>query len=228
MMRREEFLRLHPDIKGEMVAYSKDGEKLGRITALNQDTVNIEKGFFFPRDFAVPYDNIINVHGNEMVIDQHRAALSDWQRPEYEGWSRSGELGRGESIEIPLREEELEARKTMRKKGEVHLKKVVHTEQRTISIPVTTEDVVVEHTPMSEPSELGPDEMAFREEEMTIPIMEEDVEVVKHRRVREAVHAKKVAHTEQRELSDDVRIEDIQVEREEELKGTSEEDKGKA
>ena len=70
--------------------------------------------------------------------------------------------------------------------------------------------------------------MAFRDAEMTITIMEEDVEGVKHQRVREEVHAKKVAHTEQRELSDDVRIEDIQVEREEELKGTSEEDKGKA
>lgn len=227
MMRREEFLRLHPDVKGEMVAYSKDGEKLGRITALNQDTINIEKGFFFPRDFAVPYDNIIDIHGNEMVIDQHRAALSDWQRPDYEGWGRRGELGRGEEIEIPLREEELEARKTMHKKGEVHLKKVVHTEQRTISIPVTTEDVVVEHAPVSESRELEPDEMAFREEDMTIPIMEEEVEVVKHQRVREAVRAKKVAHTEQREMSGDVRIEDIQVEREEGLGETSEEERGK-
>jgi hypothetical protein len=44
MMRREEFLRLHPDAKGEMVAYSKDGEKLGRITALNQDTISVLAG----------------------------------------------------------------------------------------------------------------------------------------------------------------------------------------
>ncbi len=227
MMRREEFLRLHPDVKGEMVAYSKDGEKLGRITALNQDTINIEKGFFFPRDFAVPYDNIVDIHGNEMVIDQHRAALSDWQKPEYEGWSRSGQLGQGQEINIPLWEEDLEARKTSHQKGEVHLKKVVHTEQRTITVPVTSEEVVVEHTPMSESGELGPDEMAFREEDMTIPIMEEEVEVVKRQRVREAIHAKKVAHTEQREMSGDVRIEDIEVERAEGLKETSGKERGK-
>ena len=223
MMRREEFLRMHPDIKGEMMAYSSGGEKLGRITALNQDTVNIEKGFFFPRDLAVPYDNIIDVHGSEMIIDQHRAALSDWQRQGYGGGSRSEQLAEGGEIEIPLREEELQAQKVERKKGEVHLKKVVHTEQRTITIPVKTEDVVIEHTPASETGEIQAGEMAFQEEDVTIPIMEEDVEVVKRQRVREAVHAKKVAHTEQRELSGEVRIEDLKVEREEGLREKKEE-----
>ena len=117
MMRREEFLKMHPDIKGDMIAYSSDGEKLGRITSLNQDTINIEKGFFFPRDFAVPYDNIVDVHGNEMIIDQRREALSSWQKEGYEaGYEErgrrsgphTGELSRGEEIEIPLREEELQ------------------------------------------------------------------------------------------------------------------------
>lgn len=236
MMRREEFLKLHPDIKGDMTAYSSDGEKLGRITSLNQDTVNIEKGFFFPRDFAVPYDNIVDVHGNEMVIDQQRAALSDWQKEGYEGQSlhgemgrgegRYGELGRGEEIEIPLREEELQAQKTSRQKGEVHLKKVVHTEQRTISIPVTTEEIVVEHTPASEAGELEAGERAFQEEDMTIPIMEEEVELVKRQRIRETIHARKVAHTEQRELSGEVRVEDIEVGKEEGFRGPGGETSG--
>jgi len=236
MMRREEFLKLHPDIKGDMIAYSSDGEKLGRITSLNQDTINIEKGFFFPRDFAVPYDNIVDVHGNEMIIDQRREALSSWQKEGYEaGYEErgrrsglhTGELSRGEEIEIPLREEELQAQKISRQKGEVHLRKVVHTEQKTITIPVTTEDVVIEHTPVSETAGLEAGETAFREEEMTIPLMEEDVELVKRQRIKDTVHAKKVAHTEQRELSGEVRVEDIEVQREESPRAESSSESGK-
>ncbi len=228
MMRREEFLRLHPDIKGEMMAYSSDGEKLGRVKSLNQDSIDIEKGFFFPRDLVIPYDNIVDVKGDEMIIDQRRAALSEWQGPERQdvGGSgslgmTSGQLGRGEEIEIPLREEELEAQKVEHQKGEVHLRKVVRTEHRTITVPVTTEEVVVEHTPAGTAAgtagELEAGEGAFQEEELTIPIMEEEVELVKHMRIREAIHARKVAHTEQRELSGDVRVEDLEVEKKEGL-----------
>ncbi len=241
MMRREEFLRLHPDIKGEMVAFSSDGEKLGRVKSLNQDSIDIEKGFFFPRDFVIPYDNIIDVKGNEIIIDQRRESLSEWRgrerrdigstgSPDTTGYSAAGsstagglgmaseQLARGEEIEIPLREEELEAQKVERQKGEVHLRKVVRTEHRTITIPVTTEEVVVEHTPVTATGttgELEAGEASFQEEDLTIPIMEEEVELVKHMRLREAVRARKVTHTEQRELSGDVRVEDLEVEKKE-------------
>ncbi|MFY9397772.1 MAG: hypothetical protein WAR22_05340, partial [Desulfomonilia bacterium] len=52
-------------------------------------------------------------------------------------------------------------------------------------------------------------------EDLTIPIMEEEVELVKHMRLREAGRARKVTHTEQRELSGDVRVEDLEVEKKE-------------
>lgn len=138
-------------------------------------------------------------------------------RPAASAWPQSG-LARGEEIEIPLREEELEAQKVERQKGEVHLRKVVRTEHRTITIPVTTEEVVVEHTPVTATGttgELEAGEASFQEEDLTIPIMEEEVELVKHMRLREAVRARKVTHTEQRELSGDVRVEDLEVEKKE-------------
>jgi len=88
MMHREQFLKAHPNVKGEMIAYTRDGEKLGRVTTLNEDNVNIEKGFFFPRDFVVSYDDIVEVRGNEMIIKRRGTELREMSGGEIGGWNR--------------------------------------------------------------------------------------------------------------------------------------------
>lgn len=216
MMRREEFLRDHPNIKGDMVAYTRDGEKLGRVTALNEDSIDIEKGFFFPRDFFVRYDNVVDIHDNELIIDRQGKELSDWKSEEYEGWNKFDALKTSGDIEIPLHEEELQAHKTAHKTGEVRLNRIVHTEVQSFSIPVTKEEVVIERTPGSPTSESTEDKRAFTEQSTSIPLMEEEVEISKRQKVRETVHAKKVVHTEQREVSGEIRSEDLEVETNEE------------
>lgn len=212
MMHREQFLKVHPRLKRDMIAYTSDGEKLGKVINLDEDRVYIEKGFFFPRDFIVSYDDIVDVSGDRIIITKRGTELREWKSEEYEGWDRLGALGRGEEFDIPLREEELQVNKSMHKAGEVHLKKIVRTEEQTFSIPVNKEDVVIEHIPAGEAREASLDESAFSEQEMSIPLMEEDVEVLKVQRVRETIHAKKVTHTEQREVSGKVRKEDLEVE----------------
>ena len=68
MMHREEFLRKHPNIKGSMIAYSEDGEKLGKVTTLFEESLNIEKGIFFPKDYTIRYDDVVEVHDNDMIV----------------------------------------------------------------------------------------------------------------------------------------------------------------
>ncbi len=211
MIRREEFLKNHPNVKGDMVAYTRDGEKLGKVTALNEDSINIEKGFFFPRDFLVHYDNVVDINGNELIIDRQGRELSDWKSEEYEGWNKSEALGTGGDIDIPLYGEEIQARKTTHKAGEVRLNKVVHTEVQSFTIPVTKEEVVIEHTKGGTAMDSPIDERAFTEQSASIPLMEEEVEISKRPILKETVHAKKVAHTEQREVSGEVRSEDLEV-----------------
>jgi uncharacterized protein (TIGR02271 family) len=213
-MRREEFLSKHPDLKPDMVAVSDDGERLGSITSLNEDSIDIGKGDFFPRDFAVRYDDIEDVHDGELVVSRTGDDLSSWKDPDFEGWSDIEELERGEEVDIILREEELEAHKNLRPGGQVRLRKVVHTEQKTFTIPVMREDVTVEHIEVSEDVEAGEGEQAFSEEEITIPVMEEEVEIVKRQRIKGRVHARKAAHIEQQEVSGSVRTEDVEVVRE--------------
>lgn len=212
MIHREQFLKAHPNVKGDMVAYTRDGEKLGKVTTLNEDNINIEKGFFFPRDFVISYDDIVEVRDNEMIIARKGTELREWGGERYAGWEKLDALNRGEEVDIPLFEEELQVQKSSHKAGEIHLKKIVRTEEQNFSIPVTKEDIVIEHIPAGEARELSADENVFTEREVSIPLMEEDVEVSKLQRVRETIHAKKVTHTEQRKVSGEVRKEDFEVE----------------
>lgn len=227
MMHREEFLRKHPNIKGSMTAYSENGEKLGKITTLFEDSFNIEKGLFFPRDYSVRYDDVTEVHDNEMIVNLHAGELGEkatsrtpgsktgtyGEKAPAEWENRVEALNKGGEIDIPLMEEELRVQKTEEKKGEVHLKKFIHSEDRTMTIPVRSEELVIEHyrtASAGEESSIGG--MAFTEEDLTIPLMEEHVEVLKSQHVRETLHLKKEARMENQEVKGTVRIEDIKVE----------------
>jgi uncharacterized protein (TIGR02271 family) len=225
MIHREEFLKKHPNIKGSMIAYDENGEKLGKITTLFEDGFNIEKGLFFPRDYSASYDDVLEVHDAEMIINLHRGRAGEKARePLAERaaepgakaslWSgRIDDLNRGGEIEVPLMEEELRVEKTEAQKSEVHLRKFVHTEDKTMTIPVKSEELVVEHARPSGVTEAASyGDTAFTEEDITIPLMEERVEVLKSQHVRETVHLKKEPHMENQEVKGTVRIEDVKVE----------------
>jgi len=78
---------------------------------------------------------------------------------------------------IPLREEQLNVEKQRVQKGEVRVHKEVVTEQQRIDVPVSHEEVVIEHIPASEarPS----DTPIGQGETIRIPVSEEQVNVTK-------------------------------------------------
>jgi uncharacterized protein (TIGR02271 family) len=90
---------------------------------------------------------------------------------------------------IELREEELRVEKERVEAGEVRLRKEVVEENKTMDVPVTREEVVVEkrsvggRRPAS--GQVGEDE------EISVPVMEEQIEVEKTPVVREEVSLKK-------------------------------------
>jgi uncharacterized protein (TIGR02271 family) len=214
MMNRDEFLRRHPDLQPNLVAVSGDGETLGNVTSLNENSVDIARGEFFPRDFAVRYDDIGQANDGRLILNQSGDDLNAWKDPDYEGWQGIDELNRGTEVDITLREELIEAQTTMRPAGQVRLRKVVHTEEKTFTVPVAREEVHVERIQMNEPVEAGLEGQAFQEEEITIPVMEEQVEIVKHLRIKGRVHARKTGVIEQQMVSGSVRTEEVEVLRE--------------
>jgi uncharacterized protein (TIGR02271 family) len=109
---------------------------------------------------------------------------------------------------IELREEELRAEKQRVKAGEVRLRKEVVEEQKNFDVPVTREEVVVErHSVAGRPAEgdIGNDE------EIRIPVMEEQVRVEKTPVVREEVSLKKRKVQDTERVSDTVRREEARV-----------------
>jgi uncharacterized protein (TIGR02271 family) len=217
-----------------MDAYSLDGEKLGEVERLDDDSITIEKGWFFPKDFTIRYDDVADIREDHLIVNRGRTDLDEWRTPDYTGWSetdRENQAGRMTGREsrtekmagrsdteatIPLREEELAAEKT-RKEDEVVLHKVVHTEMKHMEVPVEKEELVIERVPAGQAgaSDIGEasSSSAFREEETRIPIMEEEVQVSKRPVVKEEVRARKQTRTEKRDVSGEVRKEDIEVER---------------
>jgi uncharacterized protein (TIGR02271 family) len=110
---------------------------------------------------------------------------------------------------LQLREEELHAEKKPVQAGEVRVRKDVIEEKKTIDVPVTREEVVVERHPVSgrerSDGDIGEDE------EIRIPVMEEQVRVEKTPVVKEEVSIKKRAVQETKQVSDTVRREEAHV-----------------
>lgn len=83
----------------------------------------------------------------------------------------------GEEARIPLREEQLNVEKERVQKGEVRVHKEVVTEQQRIDVPVSHEEVVIEHIPASEARVA--DTPIGQSETIHIPVSEEQVNVTK-------------------------------------------------
>ena len=118
---------------------------------------------------------------------------------------------KGETGDIELREEKLDVQKHPVKTGEVHVRKVVETEHKTVEVPVRKEEVVIERRPASGTPTSSSD---IREgEEIQIPVKEEQVHVEKHPVVTERVSVGKREVQDTEHVSGTVRKEDIQVTR---------------
>ncbi len=111
---------------------------------------------------------------------------------------------------VQLREEELRANKQTVQTGDVSIRKEVVTEQQTLDVPVTREEVVIERRPASgQPS----DAPIGEGETYRVPVREEQVTVEKQPVVREEVSLGKRQVQETQQVSDTVKREEARVER---------------
>lgn len=113
---------------------------------------------------------------------------------------------------MQLREEELIARKQNVETGQVHIGTDVVSEQRTLEVPVTREEVTIERHPVERrPSDQPMDE---RGQTIAVPVHEEQVELEKRPVVYEEVGVGKREVQENQEVSGTVRREEARIERE--------------
>ncbi|MBC8121143.1 MAG: YsnF/AvaK domain-containing protein [Gemmatimonadaceae bacterium] len=118
----------------------------------------------------------------------------------------------GERQRIELRAETLHVNKRQVKTGEVRIRKEIITEIRTIQVPVTREELVIEQHVFKE-GEADTD-AASNIQEIRIPLMEEQVVIEKRSVVIEEVFIDKQRIQEVRRITEPIRREQLLIEHE--------------
>jgi uncharacterized protein (TIGR02271 family) len=116
----------------------------------------------------------------------------------------------GDTLRVPVHEEQLRAERTSDQSGEVRVDRNVVEEERSIDVPVTREEVEVRRVPVS--GSATADASAFNAgETIRVPVTEEQVHVTKEPRVVEEIEISKRQVTENQRVSDTVRREEVNV-----------------
>ncbi|MBX9678828.1 MAG: YsnF/AvaK domain-containing protein [Gemmataceae bacterium] len=148
-------------------------------------------------------------HTATMPSASHAAAGST-SKPGTASTASSQTLGGDASQKIQVREEELHVSKTPVETGEVKVRKEVHTEQRTIQVPVKKEEVVIERHAVSGGQSEG---NIGSTEEIRIPVREEQVHVDKTAVVKEEVTVGKRQVQETEQVTENIKKEDVRIEK---------------
>ncbi len=202
------FQRSH--VQQGMTVYSSDGEKLGKVLAVTDAGVQVEKGLFFPKDYLLRFEDILDVRGGDVIARHARASLGT------SGLNTGGALGtertvrgRSEEVAIPVHKEQLDVLKRERQAGEVRVHKDVIEEERQVDVPVRREVAWVERR------DVNPDRPAvnasFQEETIRVPLRAEEVEVRKRAVLDEEVIIRKDSIEEERRVAESVRHEEVEI-----------------
>jgi uncharacterized protein (TIGR02271 family) len=160
----------------------------------------------YDADNASEIESVLERHGGNIDRD---VEFEPMERTGYAASSRE-DLGSEGPRRIQLLSEVLRVNKERVATGEARIRKEVITENQTIQVPVTREELVIERRPVNEARPASGDIGA--DSEIRVPLSEERVNVERQPVVREEVEVGKRQVTEERTVSDEVRHEELQVE----------------
>lgn len=153
---------------------------------------------------------ILRDHGAYDIESRDRAAAVATGNPTLQS-AGAAQLPRAGQEAMQLREEELVANKQKVETGQVQIGKEVVTEQRTLEVPVTREEVTVErHAVDRRPSDRPIDD---RGQTIDVPVREEKVDVEKRSVVYEEIGVGKREVQDTQQVSGTVRREEARIDR---------------
>jgi len=216
-----------------MDVYASDGDKVGTIREATEQSITVEKGFFFPKDYVIPISAVEGVDDNDRVylLVTKDAALSEqWGTGMVSETMTTTTTGMAatdtietDTIEtdvartsdtaatrVPVYEEDLTAVKRPVSRGAVRIQKELVTENKTVTVPVTEERVRITQVDTNEM--VGADAGdVFQEGVIEVPLTGEEVDLQKTaRKTGEVVVEKEtVQHDEQ--VGGTVRREEVRV-----------------
>jgi uncharacterized protein (TIGR02271 family) len=152
-------------------------------------------------------------HGTKPFTEVESDLKAGWGKTKHAAsltWDKARDVVR-DAYErtIPLREERLKVGKKTVKGGEVDIRKEVVTENKTVTVPVEREEVVIERRPAS--GHAAAAKIGASGEEIRIPVRKEEVQIGKETVVTEEVNVgKRTVHGTEK-ASGTVRKEEIKV-----------------
>lgn len=177
------------------------------LTGLN---VPEERSRYFGHRIGSQQGAVVTVSANgreeeaEAILEQNGADLgSDTASYDYSAPVTTGQQ------KIQLLGEVLRVQKDRISRGEVRIRKEIITEQQTIQVPVTREELVIERIPVSGATAVAGEIGADRE--IRIPLSEEVASLDKHTVVREEIAIGKRAIENVQEVGGSVRHEELSV-----------------
>ena len=184
--------------------------------------VPLAQAFQSDNDVLVPYDKQLVRDAPRVDPDQHLSEAEErrlWRHYEldYDTTDRTvnGREATGPTTDDAMTrsEEELRVGTTQRERGRVRLRKYVTTEQQQVTVPVQREEVRVEREPITDANlDAATSGPAISEEEHEVTLREEEVVVDKRAVPKERVRLDTETVTDQRQVAEEVRKEQIEVE----------------
>jgi uncharacterized protein (TIGR02271 family) len=200
--------------------YGADSDKVGKVIGATPRYIVVEKGFFFPSDYYIPASAIASVDADKIYLSytKDEALNQGWDAEPLDysdayaaGASTADRItGTDDSLRVPVHEEELTATTRPVDRGDVQVSKDVVTEKQTLNVPVTEERVRVDRRTVDR--EATPEDLAFDEGTITVPVLGEEVDVQKRARVIEEVEISKEPVQKTKQVGDNVRKEQVRVE----------------
>ena len=217
-------MRGSSDIREGMDIFDLDGDKIGSVDEVSgggAGYMKVNTGLLgLGGSWFIPFNAVREVRSNGVYLstDKDDADRLGWNAPP----TAASERGRvdttretartGESGErVQLREEELRPRTETVEAGEVGIRKEVVTEQRSMDVPVTREEAVIERHPVERTPASGD---IGEGEEVRVPLREEQVRAEKETVVTEEVNIGKRPVQETEQVSGTVRREEARVDTE--------------
>lgn len=215
---------------------SADGETLGRVITAEEHYIIVEKGIFFPTDYAVPSSAIASADESTVTlsVSMEDVRRSDWNQrtgftasesedalsalgiePDLDAVSRERiddvvVLASESVASVPVYEEELVPTKHTVEQGTVRVRKDVVVEERTVDVPVTEERVRVTRRRVDRDPDGAGD--LFTEATIDIPLRGEEVQLEPRARVAEEVEFTTESVQRTKSVTGEIRREEVRVE----------------
>ena len=211
----------------EIKLHDNDGDDIGNVVEVNPDFVVVEANTGFlglgePRTYFIPRSEIAREDEDDwyLTIDKDEIESRGWTGAptdsEWSGdWSQDTMPKYDDNGRTRLRryEEDLDVSKVQRESGDVTVSKRVVEDTKTVEVPIRREEVHIERRPVTDASmsATGSTDEAFTDQTITVPVMEEDVEIRKVARPVEEIEITKTATDETRTVDATVRREEFDI-----------------